>query len=309
MQEESRLLPHTRCAELAAQQHGAISASQALAQGMSRHAISRCLITKRWRTTLPGIYIVGGAPATWKQRIFAAWLWAGPGAVVSHRAAAIILGLPGVRAAPIELTLPTSKKAKRPGLTLHRSKIGAHDREVRDGLAVTNGTRTIIDLAGYLGREQLRVALEDAIRRKLTSAVQLRWRLAQADMRSRKGSRVLRELLDEHSDQPATESVLEDRFEAVLRRHKIPLPERQYEIYDGDRFVARVDFAYPALRLAYEVEGFEYHYGRKKWVRDRRRHNSLRGLDWDLRYITMEMIDEGRSLAQEVAKELGLTLF
>jgi hypothetical protein len=302
--------PYEACLELAAVQHGVIDHKQALAFGMNRHAIHRLVVTRKWMKVLPGVFRVAGVPDTWKQKIQAVWLWAGEGAAVSHRAAAILHGLPGIGTAPIEVTLPSSRRAPKPGLVIHRSVLTPADREAKDLLAVTTATRTIIDLGSVLTESNLEAALEDAIARSLTSPARINWRLSQSDMVSRRGTKRLRSLLAAHrSEQPPTESPLEVRFESILRRFGLPMPERQYEVKDGSRLVARLDFAYPSARLAFEVVGFEYHRGRTRFLRDTSRHNAVAKLGWDLRYITKEMIDEPRSLASEIAQELGLTLF
>ena len=41
-----------------------------------------------------------------------------------------------------------------------------------------------------------------------------------------------------------------------------PEPVSQYEVYDGDEFIARVDFAYPGFGVVIEVDGEERHTGR-----------------------------------------------
>lgn len=46
---------------------------------------------------------------------------------------------------------------------------------------------------------------------------------------------------------------------------------RQYEVESGSRLIARVDLAYPEIRLAVECDGWEHHSGRAAWERDRSR--------------------------------------
>ena len=49
---------------------------------------------------------MAGAPATWHQRLMAACLVGGPGAVASHRSAGALWGLDGLAPGPIEVTVP-----------------------------------------------------------------------------------------------------------------------------------------------------------------------------------------------------------
>ena len=53
----------------------------------------------------------------------------------------------------------------------------------------------------------------------------------------------------------------------VLRRHGLPAPVPQYEVWDQGRFVARVDAAYPEARLAIEYQSYQEHVGPEPLVR------------------------------------------
>ncbi|MCW2744633.1 MAG: hypothetical protein JWM48_1183 [Mycobacterium sp.] len=96
--------------ELLARQHGAVSFGQAVAAGLSRHAVA----TDRWRRVLPRTYVVVGRDAgdlTWWA---AALLWAPEGSALSHGTAAVVHGLPVL--APgggTELTVPGGRSRPR----------------------------------------------------------------------------------------------------------------------------------------------------------------------------------------------------
>jgi hypothetical protein len=76
------------------------------------------------------------------------------------------------------------------------------------------------------------------------------------------------------------ESPQESRLRLVLIAGGLPRPVCQHEVYDGSgAFVARLDLAYPDLKLAIEYEG-DHHRGREVFQRDLRRINRLRALGW-----------------------------
>ncbi len=50
----------------------------------------------------------------------------------------------------------------------------------------------------------------------------------------------------------------------------------------------RLDFAYPALRLGIELDGYAYHAGRANWRGDLRRRNDLVAHGWTLLHFTWE---------------------
>ena len=48
----------------------------------------------------------------------------------------------------------------------------------------------------------------------------------------------------------------------------------------------RVDFAYPAARVAIEADGFRWHSSRQQWDRDRARRNALTAMGWTVLNVT-----------------------
>ena len=262
--------------QLITRQYAVLSRAQARASGLSDHQIEYRVASGRWEAVLPGVYKVAGAPVTFRQRLMAAVLWAGEGAVVSHRSAAVLWHLDGVRDRRAELTVSQHRNCE--GLILHRTdRMPAADRSVRYGMPVTAPARTLIDLAGVVDDETLETALEDALRRGLVSAARLEWRLSEVG-NGRPGVAALRGLVRER-DRVPLESRLEVRFEQLLRSRGLPRPERQRVVHDpGGR--RRVDFAYPEQHLVIECVGWRYHGGQKAWQADIQRRRRLAAQGW-----------------------------
>jgi very-short-patch-repair endonuclease len=84
------------------------------------------------------------------------------------------------------------------------------------------------------------------------------------------------------------ESPMESRLRLILVLGGLPAPTSQYEIRDRiGNFVARVDLAYPSLRIAIEYDG-EHH--RERWAQDIVRQNQIIGLGWTiLRYTSRDV--------------------
>jgi hypothetical protein len=102
------------------------------------------------------------------QILFAASLWSGSAAVVSHRTAARLHrleGVPGRRPdEPIELTVPLARKLKAPGFLVHRTrKLDRADRTIVDGIPVTSLARTLVDLSTSLGDRRMALALDSGL--------------------------------------------------------------------------------------------------------------------------------------------------
>ena len=279
------------CTRLAESQHGVVSAQQAIDAGLSRDAIHRRLRSGAWRRVRPCVYALWtpwNSNGLWRQRLVAASLWLGAGSAVSHRAAAVVLELDGVTSAPIEVSTLGIRQKREPGLVVHRVRsLSAEEIVRRDGIPVTSPARTLIDLCAVVEPRVVEMALESVIRRRLAAVEQIRDALDRSTYRAHSRT-VLGRLLDEFQ-LVATESALEAIVWRLLRDSHLPLPQRQFWVYDADaRSVARIDFAYPDARVGIEADGYESHSSRRDWRRDRARQNALTQLGWRILRATWE---------------------
>ena len=66
-----------------------------------------------------------------------------------------------------------------------------------------------------------------------------------------------------------------------MHRAGLPAPRAQHRIFDEDGFIARVDFAYPDLKIAIEYDGRVARPSAGQLAKDRGRLNRLsrRGMD------------------------------
>jgi very-short-patch-repair endonuclease len=122
----------------------------------------------------------------------------------------------------------------------------------------------------------------------------------------RHGIKKLRTILAERDDKGRpSASAFETRLNRLLLRAGLPAM-REYTVWDGGRFVARVDFCFPDAKLIIEADGFRWHSGRRAWQRDRERRNELTALGWtviqmtwpDLMQRPNETIERVRNLLQ-----------
>src|SRR5258706_16221575 len=75
--------------------------------------------TGRWQRLHDEVYLVAGAPSTWRGDLFAACCAGGPHAVASHRSAAALWGLPGGTTDFVEITCPRWRRTKEDRLVVH----------------------------------------------------------------------------------------------------------------------------------------------------------------------------------------------
>ncbi len=260
----------------------------------------------------PHVFATPGSLKSKEQLALAACLWAGEGSAASHRCAASLMSLEGFEGNyTTEITTSRSLKAKAVSIIIHRrSSLPQAEIRRRKGIPLTTPERTLMDLAAIVERDRLEIALEDALRRGLTSNDRLHNLIQRHRSTRSAGIAPLRALLELRAHAPPTESWLETRFIQFMRKHRLPSPVRQYRLSNGSEFVARFDFAYPGERLGIETDGFKHHSGRRDWARDRRRLSAIAACGWRVLHVTTEDLRKRpEETAFEIRKALGIQTF
>lgn len=265
--------------------------------GISRSTIDRRLRAAIWERVDTGVYRLVATPASWKQRLLAACL-VGP-AVASHRSAGALWGLAGVERDVVEVTALRHRRRHSRDVVWHESYL-MRDRDLTEveGVPITTPTRTAIDLAVVLRRDELAIVVDDVIRRGLSSLARLRRMVERMGPRRPGAARIRRELELRSFDDVLPQSALETRFVELIRRCGLPEPHRQYRIDAGGRR-AYVDFAYPDRQVAIELDGYEGHGGRAAWQDDLHRQNAVASSGW--RVVRFSWSDVERRPEQVVA--------
>jgi hypothetical protein len=217
--------PEERLAAITARQLGLITSTQARAAGLTSVQL-RYRVRRGDLVDLGGaVLAVAGHEPTWEQTVLAALLAAGSRAVVSHRAAARLLGFDGFADSRPEVTVPRGRRPRLPaGATVHTTL--RHERIDTIALApfrMTSGARTVIDLAVTATDRELEAAIGSAVRDGWTSVPFLRRRFAALRGPGRHGAALLASVLEA----PPGHSDLERRFLRLVARAGLPLPVTQ----------------------------------------------------------------------------------
>jgi hypothetical protein len=287
---------------LARAQHGAISRRQALAQGMTPHAIDHRLKSGEWVRLFQGTYRVAGTGHSYEQRLLAGCLAAGAGAVASHRGAAALFGMPGVPRW-VEVTVPHTRRVAIVGVIAHRARrLGPGDVGTLRGIPVTTAGRTIADLAGGYSAARLGPLLDYALARRLVTRADLAARAALSH------NSVLGQLL---AERPASPRPMGSDFEAglfrALQAAGLPVPLPQYRVLLEDGSAVFLDFAYPEVKLAIEADSYLWHASLADWQHDRARSGELVALGWAILPITYDLVARfPRAVAVRVARSLDI---
>jgi very-short-patch-repair endonuclease len=220
----------------------------------------------------------------------AAVLACGEGAVLSHRSAAMLLGLRS--GAPLRAEVTTRSRRRRAGIVAHRAVLADADRTVRHGIPVTSDARTLVDLGHALDEDEFERVVREA---------QYQRRFVIADLEDalrRRPCASLRRLL---TDVARVQSDLERRFLRLCDRYGIPRPLTQQRI--GPR---TVDFLWARERVIAETDGWRAHGTRRAFQADRSATNALQVAGHTvLRFTDQDLRRRHGQAAAQVLAALG----
>lgn len=276
-------------------QDGVVSVAQAVESGLSLWQISRRRAQGRYQRSRRRTVVFGGVPPTWRQAVRIAQLAAGTGVAISHSSVARLYGLePGYTDEDcLEVSAVLKRKVRLEGVRAHRTRTWEEGDVIeRFGFTVTSPLRLLIDLSSRLGVAGTGRLLDEMLRRKLATLQELADRLPTLRPAPGRSVRVLRLVLAQRwKGYDPGESTLEARLIRVIKRKKFPLPVQQHRIRDG-RFKARLDFAYPDVKLFLEGDGFGFHSTASDLDNDSRRRNELVVRGWLPLTFTWRMRDK-----------------
>jgi hypothetical protein len=232
--------------EVARRQHGVITTAQLYTAGVGRNAVAIRVRQGALRRAYRGVYLVGPVDAP-LAREAAALLACEPGAVLSHRTAAVLWGLIAPAGGPVDVTVRRTGRS-RAGLRVHRTS-RLDDRAIgrRDGLRITSPERTLLDLAAGGALPELERAVEEAQVLRLVNRRTLRATAAGGHA----GAARLRAALGRHDQPRVTRSEAERRLLALIGQAGLhePVTNARLGRYE-------VDFLWRAERLVVEVDGW-----------------------------------------------------
>lgn len=290
--------------ELAGKQHGLLTSDQAV-QALGPNRKNRWVQEGRLMVVQPRVLRAAGAPQTWHQAVMAATL-ASEG-VASHRSAAEMWGLIQP-CGYVDVAVAGHRKPRlQPPAVAHQIKdLDPALAPIRNGIPLTDPVRTVIDLGLVVPTWGVRDALSRGLTTKLFTLPQVQQLRHDLGRQGRNGTGIVRQILAERLlSGGQEESVLEARLSTLVQRHELPVPDLQFEVWHAGRFVARVDAAYPAPRVAIEVDGFVAHTTPDARQRDRTRQHRLVALGWTvLRFTWDDIVNRPAAVADEIHQAL-----
>jgi hypothetical protein len=282
---------------------GPTTRAAALAAGLSDRQLQHPGVERLSRDT----YLPLALAAEPLGRLAAVLLTAPPGAVASHRTAALVWGLevPMLDRADrrVDVTVPVESRAEsRADRRVYRSDLLADDVTRRRSVPVTTPARTWRDLAGVLQPGPLLAVTDQLLRDHLCTAAELEAQLARRPTgRGSARARIVLPLANARAESP-----MESVVRWLIHAAGLPAPVVQYGVYDASgRFLGRADLAWPEHRLLVEFDG-DLHRERATWVADLRRQNGLLlGERWTLlRYSSADVFGRPDGVVDEIRRAL-----
>jgi hypothetical protein len=224
-------------------------------------------------------------------------------AFFSHVTAAMLWGLRlperFERDKRVHVTVRAPGRVRRPGVVAHRTT-NLDDIGGVEGLRVSRPLRLLRECATTFTEPEI-VALADQIVVNWHTRVEL-----QCVVERHAGERGIGKLAS------ALEYVrgrVDSSQESILRWtiliDGLPEPEGNFEVFDErGRFVARVDLAYPEVRLAIEYEGRHHQTDRSTYLADIARRERLERCSWTILLVTDRDMRDRPALQARVRQRL-----
>lgn len=231
-----------------------------------------------------------------------------PRAVVSHRSAAFMHGLPYDLVHPqmcadsilgpvpiVDLTQP-GRGRREPRLRIFPGPLPGAHRELVHGFECTSIARTVLDLATSMPPDQALALIDIGLRRLIAGAnpgreirrlvvdpEQRAFALnalltTAADLDSKRGIKTLGRLI--RLGEPAAESILESLSRWQMRAHRLPMPQCQLPVLGEDGCTYWADFTWADLRIIGEADGVTKYVTRADHVREKLRQEALERAGW-----------------------------
>jgi very-short-patch-repair endonuclease len=285
-----------------ASQLGLVTLEQTLEAGMSERTRKRRCASGEWVRVHRRVYRSTAFPQSHEQRLLAAALCAGPGAAVSHYAAASTWGVDGFTASMPQVSIADDRKVVIAGAQLHRIPDLTPEHVTMIGpIPITTRARTLVDLGAVARPFLVSRALEQWLRERHVTIAQVRATLDEVARRGRAGAGVLRDVLDTRALRlDASDSHPEVVLAEALRARGAPPPVYHYLVQVGHE-TFEVDFAYPEAMLLIEVDGFSAHTTPEAFEEDPRRQNLLVDKGYMVRrYTAKRVIHRADAVAAEI---------
>lgn len=177
---------------------------------------------------------------------------------------------------PFHLLVPRGRNITRVGHVVHTSEtIPPIDCEVAAGLPCLSPTRLLIQISSSTPAPALTIALDGALRDRLTTEDFLHRRIAALRASGRHGVPKLLEVIEGQEIIRGGQSWLEREFLRLVHRFGFPRPLAQQVMAKRGSKLIRVDFRFAGTPVVVETFGYRWHRTTAQMSIDAERFNRL----------------------------------
>jgi very-short-patch-repair endonuclease len=250
--------------DLLRRQDRVVNTASALA-AMSAKELRWRVVSGRWQRLCRGVIVAHSGPITQRQRLWVAALWAGPGGVLAGLTAATLDGLEGFSgreggANQIHLVVPACRSVRKesPGLPVvvhYSTMLSPADVHPLREPRRTRMARSLVDAAAWMGSDRgAQAVLAAGVQQRLVRAGDL---LAVAVRNERLPRRaMITAALGDIAG--GAQALSELDLARLVRRHRLPEPDRQAPRRDAAGRRRWLDAVWEAARLIVEVDGIHH---------------------------------------------------
>lgn len=289
--------------DLFARQDGLATLGQLAELGLRRGVIRGRIRRGEWQQWGPGLVAVAGVTDSWRRRVRAAVLTAGPAAAISHATAARLHGLDGFEhdeSLHVTICGGGNRQAVAPTV-VHRSQLLTTKQcVVIDGMLVVSRPLALVQIASSSSRDEVQRALDGMLRR----GDRPRWidQVATTWLRPGVGGAAL--VLDVLRESTATRlprSWFQRLAKRVLAEHGIAMVDEHPVRAASGRLLAELDLAIPELMIGLECQSWEWHSTPSARRADAARRRALRLMGWELVELWWTDLDRIDDVLAEVS--------
>jgi very-short-patch-repair endonuclease len=243
------------------------------------------------RRMFRGVFIDPAHPSSHEQDLAAAVAAGGSRAAAWGRSAGCLWGIWNGHPPKPEIVVPYGRHRFVPDVIVHRSRaLDASMVTFRDHIRTTKPLITVLDLGVVVSVVEVGDAIIRGRQKKLFSVRDVEQTIDLYARPGRTGIAAARKAVAMImiGDRPA-ESVLEFRFHLAAGRFNLPPYSYQHPVKIGKKRYY-IDFAYPEVMLAIEVDGYEQRASSASLEYDLDRQNQLSLAGWNFMRFTWSKV-------------------
>jgi hypothetical protein len=285
---------------------GVVSATRLLQLGCSSRTLANMVADGEMIAMLPGVFRSAQWPCN-REQLIAAVCARNLAALIGFTTAGQLWWLRRMTDPMIHVLIPHGHSPELEGVVVHRCRrIDPVDVVLRpDGIRLTSPPRTLFDCADMIGHDATASALEQLLNEQRLTFGTVTDTVTRLYHPRRPGSKtVLAVIRSRPAWRAALQSDLEVRVLKEMARQGLPVPMTQLPMHLPNGRDIAIDFAWPAMKLAVEVDHPTWHAGAVDSHADKGRDRKLATIGWTSARITDIDVNTGLREAVDDIREI-----